>query len=533
MAIEVKERKAPWKLDSNAAALIAEAEQAGFSQLGWLSARVFTPITVAGFADQTGTVVLAIMGVNNEGGFQALAIDLVTALASGETVTTTSNRPVWPQPNRGIFKYSAPEDAGVRKSVNEHAKNVKKHKSKPVSRAKSIKDLAEFMEHYLKYEMEGLLVRHWLAPKPLAGNVAASKATGIEGGYVSTSSNTIRVGLENGQYMWGGWDIHDSGTYKVISQSEDACVISLHSSLGGARRIEVTREGRKYLFTPLPGRTYPEIFLRLDGAEFLSDSKAKPKIEKPELGEGTASGTFLPVEKTVEEFETGFLQNVRKEVIPLLIRDGILTGKTVKKKVHVLDNDAFRRTMRFGIENFVRDRQGWSFVAFKAPFDNVAKAVRARKDVSSYRENVGASKLEEEACTPARAGKRHVFLVRFPPSEWSILIQTIHWVEMADFVLGEELAKDLSKRLKCMAIAAGDSDAGGSGATVYKSGKKTGAFSTEEDWEQFYALFYWEGIFLPESFIAEAKKQSRLMVSDPSAVERVDYMQIALPEIDE
>lgn len=533
MGIEVKERKAPGKLDSNAAALIAEAEQAGFSELGWLSVKVFTPMTVAGFADQTGTVVLAIVGMNTEGAFRAVAVDLVTVLASGETITTTSNRTIWPQPERGIFKYSAPGKASVRKLVDEHPKNLKKHKSKAVSRARSIKDLAEFIERDLKHEMEGLLVRHWLAPKPAAGDAAASKAGGIEGGYVSTFSNTIRIGLENGKYMWGGWDIHDSGTYKVISQSEDACVVSLNSDLAGARRIEVTREGKRYLFTPLPERTGPEIFLRLDGAEFLSDSKSRPKIEKPELGEGKASGTFLPVEKTVEEFEKGFLQNVRKAVIPLLIRDGILTGKTVKKKVHVLDDNAFRRAMRFGIENFVLNQQGWSFVAFKAPFDNVAKALRARKDVSSYRENVGASKLEEEACAPASEGKRHVFLVRIPPSEWSILIQTIHWVEIADFVLGEELAKDLSKRLKCTAIAAGDSDAGGSGATVYKSGKKAGAFSTEEVWEQFYALFYREAIFLPESFIAEAKKQPRLMVSDPAVVDRVDYMQIALPETDE
>ena len=199
----------------------------------------------------------------------------------------------------------------------------------------------------------------------------------------------------------------------------------------------------------------------------------------------------------------------------------------------MLDDEAFRRTMRFGIEKFELDQQGWSFVAVKAPFDQVAKALRARKDVSCYRENVGASKLEEEARAPVSQGKRHVFLVRFPPSEWSVLIQTIHWVEMADFVLGEELAGDLSKRLKCTAMAAGDSDAGGSGATVYKSGKKTGAFSTEEDGEQFDALFYKEGIFLPESFIAEVKKQPQLMVRDPAAVERVDYMQIALPESDE
>jgi hypothetical protein len=533
MGIEVKERKVPGKLDSNAAALIAETERAGFSELGWLSVKVFTPTTVAGFVDQTGKYVLAIVGMNTEGAFQAVAVELVTVLASGETITTTSNRTIFSQPDRGIFKYSAPAKAGVRKLVNEHAKNLKKHKSKAVSRAGSIKDLAEFIEQDLKHEMEGLLVRHWLAPKPVAGNARASKASGIEGGYVPTFSNTIRIGLENGKYIWGGWDIHDSGTYKVISQSADACVISLNSSLGGARRIEVTREGKKYLFTPLPERTDPQIFLRLDGAEFLSDSKSRPKIEKPELGEGKASGAFLPVEKTVEEFEKGFLQNVRKEVIRLLIRDGILTGKTVKKKVHVLDDKAFRRAMRFGIESFVLDQQGWSFVAFKAPFDNVAEALRARKDVSSYQENVGASELEKEACAPASEGRRHVFLMRMPPSGWSILIQTIHWVEIADFVLGEELAKDLSKRLKCTAIAAGDTDAGGSGATVYKNGKTAGAFSTEEDWEQFYALFYTEGIFLPESFIAKAKKQPRLMVRDPAAVDRVDYMQIALPETDE
>jgi len=533
MGIEVKERKAPGRLDPKAAALIAEAEQAGFSELGWLSVKVFIPTTVAGFVDQTGTVVLAIVGMNTEGAFQAVAVDLVTVLASGEAITTTSNRTVCPQPDRGIFKYSAPVKAGVRKLVNEHAKNAKKHKSKAVSRAESIKELAELIEHYLKHEMEGLLLRHWLAPMPVAGNAAASKAKGIEGGYVSTWSNTIRIGFENGKYIWGGWDIHDSGTYKVVSQSEAACVISLHSQLGEARRIEVTREGKKYLFTPLPERTDAEVFLRLDGAEFLLDSKTKPKIEKPVLGEGKASGSFLPVEKTVEEFEKGFLQNVRKEVIPLLIRDGILTGKTLKKKIHVLDDNAFRRAMQFGIENFVLDQQGWSFVAFKAPFDSVAEALRARKDVSSYRENVGASKPEKGACAPISEGKRHVFLVRLPPSEWSILIQTIHWVEIADFVLGEELAKDLSKRLKCTAIAAGDSDAGGSGATVYKTGKKAGACSTEEDWAQFYALFYREAIFLPETFIAEAKEQPRLMLSDPAAVDRVDYMQIALPETGE
>ncbi len=532
MGIEVRQRNIPRKLDPNAAALIAEAEKAGFSELGWLSVKVFTPLIVDGFIDQTGKVVLALVGMGTADAFHLAAVDLVTALASGESITTTTNPAACSQPDRGIFKYSAPAKAGVRKLVSEHAKNVKKHKSKVVSRVGSIKDLAGFIEDYLKYEMEGLLLRHWLAPKPGVEKVASSKASGIEGGYVATFSNTIRIGFENGVYIWGGWDIHDAGTYKVVSQSEDKCVIALNSGLR-AQQIEITREGRKYLFTRLPERTDPDIFLRLDGAEFLLDSKLRPKIEKPELGEGEASGGFLPVKKTVEEFEKGFLQNVRNEVIPLLIRDGILTGKTVKNELHVLDDDAFRRAMQFGIESFVLDQEGWSFVAFKAPFEDVSKALRARKEVSSYQENVGASKLKKEAYGPVSVGKRHVFLARLPPSEWSILIQTIHWVEIADFVLGEELAKDLSKRLNCTAIAAADSDAGGSGATVYKSGKKAGAFSTEEEeWEKFYALFYAEGIFLPESFIAEADNQIRLMVRDPAAVERVDYMQIAIRETD-
>jgi hypothetical protein len=530
MGIEVKERKAPRKLDSKVARLIADAKEAGFSELGWLSVKVFSPLGVIGFANPEGTVVLTIAGMTVQHAFQAAAIDLVSELASGDMITTSTTGSINSQPERGIFKYLAPAKSSVRKLVDEHARNLKKHKSKAVLRPWSLKKLADFIKHYLTHEMDGLLVRHWLTPPPAAAQSSA-KTGSVEGGYISALSKTIRVALENGQYMWGGWDINDSGTYKVMSQNDHACVVSFKSSLGGAKRIEITREGKKYLFTELPERYDPEVFTRADGAEFLADSKDKSKIEKPDLGTGTASWTFLPVEKTIEKFEKGFLQNVRKEVIPLLVRAEILTGKLVNKKLHVLDDDAFRRTMRLGIEKFAQDKQGWSFVAFKAPFESVAKALRGRKDVSNYRENVGASTLDTVgAWEPDSEDKRHVFLTRFRQSDWTILLQTIHWIEMADFALGSDLGEDVSKRLKCMAIVAADSDAGGSAAAVYTNGKKGEDFSTEKSSEEFYALFYTEGIFLPESFIAANKKQARLHLRDPASAERIDYMQVALPE---
>ena len=52
----------------------------------------------------------------------------------------------------------------------------------------------------------------------------------------------------------------------------------------------------------------------------------------------------------------------------------------------------------------------------------------------------------------------------------------------------------------------------------------------EDDWGEFYGLFYEEGIFLPESFIASEKGKATLMMSDPDAAVRVDGMEIKLPK---
>jgi hypothetical protein len=51
--------------------------------------------------------------------------------------------------------------------------------------------------------------------------------------------------------------------------------------------------------------------------------------------------------------EDDFFQNVKKEIIPNLIKRGILNGKTVKGKPCVIDDDTFQRVMRHGIESMV------------------------------------------------------------------------------------------------------------------------------------------------------------------------------------
>jgi hypothetical protein len=386
------------------------------------------------------------------------------------------------------------------------------------------------MREYLVYEMKGSILRHWLRPED---NADETRRDGLEGCYIDAGNRTIRIVLENGQYIWGGVDIHDSGTYEVKGQNEYECFVDFHSQLfpEEPKRIALTRKGKKYFFTELPGRDQVTETQRSDGAaEFLADSKERKVVEKPTLGDGSPSGEYLPVEETVEEFEEGFVQNVRKEVIPWLIKKGKLTGKKVKGKLCVLDDETFRKYMQYGIERFVLNQQGWSFTAFKAPIDAVAGALRKRKDVTKYREKVQAVKLKEEAEAKVENSKRYVFLVQFGGSEWCVMIQTVHWIEMGDIALGLVLAKELSKELKTEAITTFDDDVSGSAAAIFKNGKQVKVMRDDNDWGEFYALFYEEGIFLPESFIANEKGKATLMLSDPGAVVRVDGMEIKLPK---
>jgi hypothetical protein len=263
----------------------------------------------------------------------------------------------------------------------------------------------------------------------------------------------------------------------------------------------------------------------------MATKSKSAKATKPAKTKTGASGgdEFVPVIEVAAEFEPEFLEGVRTDVIPILVEEGLLTGKGVKGETLIKRDAAFERLMQFGIERFAYGQQGWSFVAFKAPIDAVAEAMRKRKDVSDYRKDVGAIKSKTGTPAAFESEKRHLFVVRFPENDWTVVIISVHWFTEIESKIGMDLAEGLSKTLSCRAIAGMDHDTCGSWAVVFEKGKKTAGFSTEEDLPQFYALYYREALFLPQCFPAKGKDGASLMSDDPDAFERVDHLLIEAP----
>jgi hypothetical protein len=525
MPIEVKEEKPPSRLSKEFEHCIDAALKAGLRQLGWLKVTVFSPLTTIGFGHPDRTAVLVITGAASAQGLAVRAVDVVSTLDSGAHITTTSAETALSDPKHQIFKFSHP-NADVEKLLRFHTEHRQEHRGKALAAPSTVQELKNYLRDYLQYEMESSIYRFWLIP---ARTVPTEfrPVESPEGCYVSVDSLSIRVVMDAGQYMWGAFGIHDSGSYKVVNRDEYTCDIRLKSKAGGSKLVRLTREGVKYVFTPLPGRDSPDIFRRIDGGEFLSDSKGRNAATLT-LAEGAPTGKFLPVKKAVEQFEDGFVQNVRKEVLPYLIESGALQGKKIKKEWQILDTPAFRKTMQFGIERFVLNRQGWSFVAIKASIESVAKVLLAKQEVTHYEENVGAKKLRNDATIAMAQGKRHLFLVKFRVSEWTVIIQTVHWIAAEDPHLATEFANDLSRKLKNTAIAAWDDDFSGSVAIVFNAGKRDAEISTEEDYVKYFARFYSEGIYIPEAFIADDCEYAHLLLTNLSALERADYAEISL-----
>src|SRR2546426_825 len=224
-----------------------------------------------------------------------------------------------------------------------------------------------------------------------------------------------------------------------------------------------------------------------------------------------------------------FFQNVKKEVIPKLIDRGKLKGKTDKGNPCVFDDAIFRNLMQYGIESFVYNQEGWSFTVIKAPIERIAGILKNRKGVLHYSENVKLGKLGDNAEIESENDKRHIFVVKTHISDWTVIIQTVHWIQQCDMLIGLLLAAELSSLLKTTAIAAWDDDFSGSTAVVCKNGKKVALMTDEEDWGDFHLFFYEHGIFVPESFVSTSKGSAKLLVADPSKVERADYLLIAIP----
>jgi hypothetical protein len=222
-----------------------------------------------------------------------------------------------------------------------------------------------------------------------------------------------------------------------------------------------------------------------------------------------------------------FFQNVKKEVIPKLIKRGKLKGKAGV----VVDDAEFRDLMQFGIESFVYNQQGWSFTAIEAPIEKVAHALRSRNGVLNYTENVKSEKMKENSDVGIQpeSDKRHIFAIKTCAGNWTVIIQTVHWIDQSAIVIGLMLAAELSKSLKTTAVAAWDDDFSGSKAVICQNGKKVSVLTDEEDWADFYLYFYEQGILVPETFISTCESGAAILLAEPDLVERADYMVISIP----
>ena len=228
-----------------------------------------------------------------------------------------------------------------------------------------------------------------------------------------------------------------------------------------------------------------------------------------------------------------FFRNVKAEVIPRLIKKGLLNGKKEKKRQLVADDDKLARIMPLGVEPFVLNQQGFSFMVVRAPIEQVAQKLKARRGVAKYEEQVKPLKMKKDLGIQGDEKIRHAFLVQMRDApNWSILIQTVHWFHSCDATMLTALASALSKELKTLAAAAWDDDFSGSSLIVCENGKHVADVSDEAEddgWAGFYEFFYEQGISLPTSFIATGDGQAALHVSEPSKVQRADHVVLKVP----
>jgi hypothetical protein len=232
--------------------------------------------------------------------------------------------------------------------------------------------------------------------------------------------------------------------------------------------------------------------------------------------------------------EEGFYYNVRVKVIPRLVERGLLNGKSVEGVPHVAIDETFERRMSFGIERFVYNTQGWSFVAFDSPFDRVAAALRSLRGVSGYRAGVAAERwVEEDARMQPDPARRDVFLIQPRGAAWPVLVQTVHWIQGSDPLLATWIAAEVSQALGARAVSAWDDDFSSATGVICDRGERSGGVSDSGEWVDFYLYFYEQGIRVPKCFIASgeaAAAAARLLVEDPAEVERADGMTIAIPD---
>lgn len=231
-----------------------------------------------------------------------------------------------------------------------------------------------------------------------------------------------------------------------------------------------------------------------------------------------------------------FLQNVKTAIIPRLIAKGILSGKNDKKKQLVADDDALAKVMQSGIEPFVQNQQGYSFMVVRAPIETVSERLKARKSVANYEPNIKPLKMKHDIGVQPDEKRRHAFLLQMRNApEWCALIQTVHWFQSCDAVMVTALASALSKDLKTLTAASWDDDFSGSSLIICENGTQKESLSEEggdeeDGWVSSYEFFYENGIYLPHCFIEIKNGASNLYVADPKHVLRADRVELKVPK---
>ena len=151
---------------------------------------------------------------------------------------------------------------------------------------------------------------------------------------------------------------------------------------------------------------------------------------------------YLSVEDATKRVgKDEFLRNVRSAVIPRLIQKGLLQGKKEKKRQLVADDDALARLAGLGVETFVQNQQGYSFMVVRAPIEDVAKKLKARPCVAKYEEKVKTLRMKDDVGVQPDEKVRQTFLLQMRATpDWSGLLQTVHWFHSCDSIMVTALA---------------------------------------------------------------------------------------------
>ena len=239
----------------------------------------------------------------------------------------------------------------------------------------------------------------------------------------------------------------------------------------------------------------------------------------------------ITLEQLVAGSEDGYPRNVRAEVFPRLLKKGVLTGTVAERSAEFDDTPALRRTLGFGIEDFAYNTQGWCFAAVDAPVGRVADALRGHKAAVRYAPDVPFLAYADDLGVQPHPDRRDAFLVASPRSDWSVLVQTVHWIQGSDPLLALWLAADLSAALGTRALAMWDDDFSGEHLVLCTGGSRTAYLGDEVNgWEDVQAAVYEWGVFVPKCFVASGGTTASFHAAAAADVRRADHVVLAIPD---